>query len=634
MKAEGPEHSYKLQLAAWYKIQSQLELDLHRPEPRSRLNFVNGSFVVAPPSYVIGITEGSAAASKALVLNGSSSITGIASLSATSLTGTLQTAAQPNITSIGTLSDGLHHWFTYCGSKYHDHKSVFTVDSIWDCPLRGFNRIDIHDYRSFSRIWRHQPDRYRITNGDAKFGPQPIITSVGTLSSLSVSGSISGTLSTAAQPNITSQGNPTNLNIRSGATIGKIANISMPAQAAGYSSWITIGKSSSGNEGRRIGYYHDSTCANQYIYLTHSNKSPFFVSANNSCVGINTLTPTYDLDLVGQACIPGTLLFAGASRTISNVQAYSAGTITTSGDITCGGSLKGYQSYGNQSTISTLGVLTEVAIGSPGAYNSQEYLLINGNGNNYLDGSYTRMCSVYGSNVTPTWFQIEVSNGSKTVFTSARWIGNNSDTDLRFGTNNATYSIYLGGTNRGRWGFGTASPAYGFHNALTVSTTLDAGGSGVAYLLKSGGLVSTLGPLSGIPVGIGTVGALLAGSSRYTTSDARIKNDWTELSDDVCDAVLTVEPLLFRYKSDDDTIPLQFGYKAQDLLRANIPHCINFVPNKDMHVEGPEVDTEGIQYSVDYSKMVCLLHNLSSNNRGKSMISYYLSLGDKNDTLA
>ncbi|GMF55389.1 unnamed protein product [Phytophthora fragariaefolia] len=228
-------------------------------------------------------------------------------------------------------------------------------------------------------------------------------------------------------------------------------------------------------------------------------------------------------------------------------------------------SLKGYLGYGNQSTISTVGVLTEVAIGSTGVYNTQEYLLINGNGSNYLDGSYTRMCSFYGSNVTPAWFRIEVSNGSKTVSTSATWIGNNSDTDRRFGTNNSTYGICLGGTNRGRWGFGTTSPAYGLHNALRVSTIID-------------------------PV--------------------RSSKDFRKLYDYVADAMSKVEPLLFRYKSDDDTIPLQLGNKAQDLIRAGLVHCINFAPNEDMHVEDPEVDTESIQYSVDYSKMFCLLHKL------------------------
>ncbi|GMF22350.1 unnamed protein product [Phytophthora fragariaefolia] len=537
------------------------------------------SLLIASEKVLLGdSTSSSSTTTRALVITGGVGIGG--QLTVSTIAGTLQTTAQPNITSIGTLAN-----------------------------------LSVSGGLTASTL-----------TGTLRTASQLKITLIGTLTSLDVSGFIAGTLSTAAQPNITSLGNLTNLNVLSGATTGEIANISMPAQPAGYSSWITTGKSSSGNEGGRIGYYHDSTYANQYLYIPHSNKSPFFVLANNSCVGINTLTPTHDLDLVGQARITGTLLFAGASRTISNVLAYSGGTITTSGDIMCGGYLKGYLGYGNQSTISTVGVLTEVAIGSTGVYNSQEYLLINGNGSNYLVGAYTRMCSFYGSNVTPAWFQIEVSNGSKTVSTSTAWIGNNSDSDLRFGTNNNTYGICLGGTNRGRWGFGTTSPAYDVHNALAVSTTIDPASSGVAYFLKSGGLVNTLGPHSAIPIGIGTLEALLASSGVYTTSDARIKKDWTELSDDVWDSMLKVEPLLFRSKTDDDSVPLQLGYKAQDLLRANISHCINFTPNADMHVEDPEVDTEGIQYSVDYSKMVCLLHLLvlrqqKEINELKSLIS-------------
>ncbi|GMG15807.1 unnamed protein product [Phytophthora fragariaefolia] len=561
-------------------------------------------------SSVISSYAQATISSRALVVSGGVGVGG--QLTASTIAGTIQTAAQPNITSIGTLASlsvsGVLSASTIAGTiQTAAQPNITSIGTLASLSVSGV--------LSASTL-----------TGTLQTAAQPNITTIGTLTSLTVSGSIDGTLSTAAQPNITSLGNLTNLNVRSVASTGEIANIRMPAPAAGYSSWITIGKSSCGNEGGKLGYYHDSTYANQYLYLTTNNKSPILTIVNNACVGINTLTPTYDLDVVGQTRITGTLLFAGATRTISNVAVYGGGTITTSGDITCGGSLKGYLGYGNQRAISTVGVLTEVAIGSTGVYNSQEYLLINGNGSNYLDGSYTRMCSFYGSNVTPAWFQIEVSNGSKTVSSSATWIGNNSDTDLRFGTNNSTYAICLGGANRGRWGFGTTNPSYGVHNTLTVSTTLDPASSGVAYCLKSGGLVSTLGPLGGIAVGIGTVGAILAGSGVYTTSDARLKKDWTELCDDVCDSMLRIKPLLFRYKSDDDTIPLQIGYRAQDLIRVGLPHCINFVPNEDMHVEDPEVDTEGIQYSVDYSKVVCLLHKLvlrqqKEINELKSLIS-------------
>ncbi|GMF57019.1 unnamed protein product [Phytophthora fragariaefolia] len=91
---------------------------------------------------------------------------------------------------------------------------------------------------------------------------------------------------------------------------------------------------------------------------------------------------------------------------------------------------------------------------------------------------------------------------------------------------------------------------------------------------------NTLGPLSAIAVGIGTSGALLAGTGCYTTSDARVKKDWSELSDDIGYARLEVKPLLFRYKSQPNSVPLQLGYRAQDLLRAGLPHCVNYTLTK------------------------------------------------------
>ena len=68
---------------------------------------INGTAVTASASELnwLDITSaGTAEASKALVLDSSRNITNINSLTATNLTGTLQTAAQPNITSTGNLT--------------------------------------------------------------------------------------------------------------------------------------------------------------------------------------------------------------------------------------------------------------------------------------------------------------------------------------------------------------------------------------------------------------------------------------------------------------------------------------------------------------------------------------------------
>ena len=70
------------------------------------MNILDGVTATAAEINYLDLTTGpgTAEASKALVLDSSSNITGINSLSATSLTGTLQTAAQTNITSVGNLT--------------------------------------------------------------------------------------------------------------------------------------------------------------------------------------------------------------------------------------------------------------------------------------------------------------------------------------------------------------------------------------------------------------------------------------------------------------------------------------------------------------------------------------------------
>lgn len=56
------------------------------------------------PTLIIGITAGAASASKAVILDGSKNVTGIGSLTATTLIGAIGTASQTNITTVGTLA--------------------------------------------------------------------------------------------------------------------------------------------------------------------------------------------------------------------------------------------------------------------------------------------------------------------------------------------------------------------------------------------------------------------------------------------------------------------------------------------------------------------------------------------------
>ncbi|GMF43607.1 unnamed protein product [Phytophthora fragariaefolia] len=682
-------------------------------------------------SVLDGVSPGTAAAAKALVLNTCSNISGIASLSATSLTGTLQTAAQPNITSVGTLtsltvSGGISgattigasgvislsnntpatasnsaaivitggiasrnaYMFEYlqlggtslsgvawgtnvaclriAAATYIDNTSSGTVSSsvmnsfarptltansfatyttsatlyIAGSPIEGANITITKPYSLwiasgavlFANTTASSPTTTGALvvsggvgvggtvsatslSGTIQTAAQPNITSIGTLSNLDVSGSISGTLSTAAQPHITSVGTLSSLSV-SGSLTGTLSTAAQPdvtsvgtlssLSVSGVASITNTTYATSPSNGALVVSGGIGITKNIYIYIGSSQTIASWATTGPQ---IATVTATYTnsstssggtaATAVMNSCAQCTLAatntgvittraatvyisgapIAGTNMTITNPYALlvasgrvlldgavsatslTPGTLQVSGGMSVGENL--YCSYMNTST----GICIHET-----AAKQTSWLTTTGSLTDCLDGSYSIVQDWYGGNVTPIRAVLEVNNGSSATSTNAVFFGSSTDNDLKLGTNNATRMSILGGTNAGRVGIGTISPACGLHNTLTVSTTLDAAGTGVAYFLKSGGLVSTLGPLSAIPVGIGTVGAILAGSGVYTTSDARIKKDFTKLYDYVADAMLGVEPLLFRYKSDDDTIPLQLGYKAQDLKCAGLVH--------------------------------------------------------------
>lgn len=95
-----------LQTAAQPNISSVDILDVTTHNGSTIGLSLGGTLITATAAKInyVDTTPGTASATKAVILDSSLNITGINSLSATSLTGTLQTAAQANITSVGTLT--------------------------------------------------------------------------------------------------------------------------------------------------------------------------------------------------------------------------------------------------------------------------------------------------------------------------------------------------------------------------------------------------------------------------------------------------------------------------------------------------------------------------------------------------
>ena len=145
----------------------------------------------------------------------------------TLVTGTLTTAAQPNVTSVGTLT-GLDVNGNITAANITANTGVFTGNGSGLTSLTGANVT--------GQVGN------ALVAGTVYTNAQPNITSVGTLTSLDVTGNalagnvyanagtigaslLTGTLTTAAQPNVTSVGTLTSLNVSGNAVVGGLAKL-------------------------------------------------------------------------------------------------------------------------------------------------------------------------------------------------------------------------------------------------------------------------------------------------------------------------------------------------------------------------------------------------------------------------
>ena len=227
-------------------------------------------------NYLDGSTPGSATASNALVLDSNKNISGINSLSATELTGTIQTAAQPNVTSVGTLTSLSVAGDVTVGSTTISENEIKVLDAVTPGTVKASSAVVVDENKDISTFRNLTATNLIATNvtGTLQTEAQPNITSVGELTSLDVAGDVNvggslnvggtfisqseilaldnaipgtaepnkamitdvnnsianissltavqltGTLQTAAQPKITSVGQLTNLDVAGDVKVG------------------------------------------------------------------------------------------------------------------------------------------------------------------------------------------------------------------------------------------------------------------------------------------------------------------------------------------------------------------------------------------------------------------------------
>lgn len=235
------------------------------------------------------------------IIVNSKNISGIVNLSATNLTGTLQTAAQANVTSLGTLSS-----LTVSGG----------------------------------------------ISGTLSTAAQTNITSLGTLSTLTCSGSVNFTNSTASSTTLTLQ-NPSG---GYGLSI-KAVNYGITPGTHNNRAFLTLGSNSSGVKGWQFGQSLDTSTASLDFFLYDGNSTGFcrmlFNASGQATIGATDLAAALGNKLYvdGTMKVAGTLAVTGALTIAGTLSGVTTLTATT---------LAGTLSTAAQTSVTSLGTLTSL----------------------------------------------------------------------------------------------------------------------------------------------------------------------------------------------------------------------------------------------------------------------------------
>jgi hypothetical protein len=339
---------------------------------------LNGTLVTATATelnYNDITTIGTAEASKALIVDSSRNIININGLTATTLTGTLATANQSAITTVGTLT-GL----TSSGAVSITNNTASSSTSTGALIVTGGVGI----------------------GGAINVG-----------SSSSIAGSLALT--------------PTTKVIAVGITSTNCLWHSTTSRFYGM-------RQIDGDNISMLSYSASGTY-NDYILWNHNGGTSLLdinahTNVNSLQIGTSTDTTRFISALDG-------ITTAGSIRYITFGSANTAGnqaefTHTYQGDNNASNLL----SLGHHSNNQILNIFNGGNV-SIGRISPQSRFDIQGSAT-YVSGSFNRILSAFGTNASPVQFEIQVSTGTNATTTNAAWFGTFTNNDLRFGTNNGT----------------------------------------------------------------------------------------------------------------------------------------------------------------------------------------------------
>lgn len=528
-----------------------------------------------------------------LTFSGSGTISGLTTLTTTNIYGTIQTASQPNITSIGALST-LSTTTILIGNTHtssYDLSIVSNTGTLYSLTYGAVvvtNRISSGEYiinASTGRV-ALDTDVDLVLNGGTIIG-------LTTLSSTS----LTGTLETAAQPNITSTGTLSELTVS-----GLVSLTSNNAEALS----ITGGTHMYGDLTVDGDFTFGGTLSLSSLSLTTLSITGGTAASSSTIGGTLTITggaAISDNLYVGSTLNVGTSIAVnGAILDFSNLgqlENLTTGTVSantlfvadSNKNLSGFNQLSATELYGSiktasQTSITSVGTLSDLNVSGYvgiGTITPLQQLEINSTTGDCLRLSYDKETS------SSNFATLLVSSAGRLTITSsggATTIPQISATQITLGNSaNTTMPLEIGFT------------AFVFSGAYAYNTNTNSKGT-----IAAGGTTS-------YNYSIRALGRILCTQSVDVTSDRRLKYNIQELTDEYCTKFVNdTTPVTFNWKNGDSIT--SYGYIAQDLLRHGFDDLVNLANDDNME---QEVDTDGlispsgIKFTISYQHIIPIL---------------------------
>jgi flagellar hook-basal body complex protein FliE len=511
-------------------------------------------------AYINGITPGTISASCAVVVDSNKDISSFRNLTAINLTGTLSTAAQPNITSLGTLTS-----LSLSGVLSSSNTTDSTSTSTGSINTAGGIGIAKSAYIGSTLNVSGQSNLNVISNqgnmltGDVS-GSNGFFRIVNSASVLYIQTGVSSSAGSSADlffGNISQAYNASSRRLmwKSSGKLG-IQTYS-PQTECSINGTLRICNSGDGTE-TDYSQFSQVSGGSLKLYMTGSLTSALLLQQNSATTNLGIAS---GLDM-GTAYQTRALALTATTGGIAGSEYYGFGTTSAQ-------NLENY-SYGGfrwltSSTTSALGNV-KMTLSQAGALVITDKFTIG-------DGKYI------GCSSSPNIMNMASAGvcliGTSTVANSSNWL------EVAAG-GGGTYSAYFAG----RVGIGQSSPSFPLDISISSTTSTS---SSFGYLASSGAGTAT--SFTNRPFSIRcSSGVLLQSGEVDVISDQRLKRNISNISEELVSKVMSLNSIRFQYKSQDlEDSKYHLSFIAQDLVKKGLSDLVSFIecdePIDDQDIE-------------------------------------------------